>query len=135
MLKNPEKAHEIILSIFFKHSVLSDSKEITEKYYNYAFRYYCRQNIMHVEIHIMLTGDIDECCKYIEKMRSAYYNVKKEYPYFTVRIIGAGVKADNDRIETTMYSGLGSREKFDSLRSYHELWNKFVKDTIAEIGK
>lgn len=99
--KSEESVWEYFEHLFAKHSILSDSKGLTEKYYDYTFRYYCAQNIMHVEIHIMLTEDIDECCEYIKKMRSAYYAVKKDYPYFSVRIIGAGVKDDNDRIETT----------------------------------
>ena len=99
--KSGESVWDYFEHLFRKHSALSDSRTITEKYYNYAFRYYCSQNIMHVEIHIMLTNDIDYCYEYIKKMRKAYYGVKKDYPYFTLRIIGAGVKADNDRIETT----------------------------------
>ena len=76
-------------------------KAFAKDYYEYTFRYYCKKNIMHVEIHMMLTDSIDESADYLKIVRQAYYNVKKDYPYFTLRIIGAGVKADNDRIETT----------------------------------
>lgn len=87
--------------LFNKHGVLSDNTEFAKKYYDYAFRYYCKKNIMHIEIHIMLTESIDESLEYIKAVREVYYNVKKDYPYFTVRFIGAGVKADNDNIDFT----------------------------------
>ena len=87
--------------LFEKHAVLSNNPSFAEKYYDYAFRYYCRSGIMHVEIHIMLTESIDESAEYIMAVRRAYYRVKKDFPYFTVRMIGAGVKADNESIDLT----------------------------------
>ncbi len=87
--------------LFDRHAVLSSNTEFASVYYDYTFRYYCKRNIMHVEIHMMLTDSIDESADYLRVVRQAYYNVKKDYPYFTVRIIGAGVKADNKNIELT----------------------------------
>lgn len=88
-------------TLFKKHSALSSNSSFAAKYYDYAFRYYCRNHIMHVEIHMMLTDSIDECADYLMAVRQAYYGVKKDYPYFTVKIIGAGVKADRENIELT----------------------------------
>ena len=87
--------------LFDRQGVLSGDPAFAAKYYDRAFRFYCRNNIMHIEIHIMLTDSIDESAAYARAVRQAYYNVKKDYPYFTVRLIGAGVKADSENIETT----------------------------------
>ncbi len=88
-------------TLFDRHAVLSDNPAFAEKYYNYAFRYYCRCRIQHVEIHMMMTGTMDETAEYLCAVQRAYRNVKKEYPYFTVRVIGAGVKADGANFELT----------------------------------
>ncbi len=85
--------------LFKKHGALSDSCAFVERYYLRAFRYYCRSNIQHVEIHLMMTGDCSWNAAYVRAIRQAYYAVKTEYPAFTVRIIGAGVKADNENLE------------------------------------
>ena len=87
--------------LFSRHGALSDNPQFAASYYDRAFRYYCEKNINHVEIHIMLTEDPDLSAEYVKAVRQAYYNVKKEYPAFTVRMIGAGMKADNDKIEMT----------------------------------
>ncbi len=88
-------------NLFDKQSVLSDNAPFAAKYYDRAFRYYCENGIMHVEIHLMLTESIDESGEYLKTLRDAYYGVKKDYPYFTVKVIGAGVKADNENIDFT----------------------------------
>lgn len=87
--------------LFNRHAVLSDNPSLALKYYDYTFRYYIQRGIIHVEIRLMLTEDLDSSREYVKAIREAYYNVKKDHPYFTVRIIGAGVKADNDNIEYT----------------------------------
>lgn len=87
--------------LFCRHGAMSDNPSFARAYYEYAFRYYCRANIQHVEIHEMLTESMDETTEYLTAMLEAYYAVKKEYPYFTVKLIGAGVKADGENIELT----------------------------------
>ena len=87
--------------LFNRHAVLSDNIVFAEKYYSYAFRYYCRLNIQHVEIHIMLSESIDYSGDYIKMLQRVYRDVKKEYPGFTVKVIGAGVKADLDNLQMT----------------------------------
>lgn len=93
---------EYFETLFSRHDVLSCNSDFALKYYDRAFRYYCKKNIMHIEIHNMLTDDcVDDSAEYIRAIREAYYNVKKDYPFFTVRIIGAGVKADSETIDFT----------------------------------
>lgn len=77
--------------LFDRHAVLSDNPAFAEKYYNCAFRYYCRCHIQHVEIHMMMTGTMDETAEYLYAVQRAYRNVKKEYPDFTVRVIGTSL--------------------------------------------
>ena len=95
------KAWPFLERLFDRQAVLSGNPAFAAKYYDRAFRYYCRNNIMHIEIHIMLTDSIDDSADYARAVRQAYYDVKKDYPYFTVRLIGAGVKADSENIEFT----------------------------------
>ncbi len=85
--------------LFTRHSALSESCDFAEKYYDRAFRYYCGNNVMHIEIHMMLTDSMEESEEYVRAVRNSYYRVKKEFPFLTVRIIGAGVKADNAKKE------------------------------------
>lgn len=90
---------EFFEGLFGKHTALSEDLDFVYKYYDRAFRFYCKNRVIHVEIHIMLTDSIDESREYAQAIREAYYNVKKDYPEFTVRLIGAGAKADNDTID------------------------------------
>lgn len=87
--------------LFTRHDVLSNNPNFARKYYDYTFRYCIEHGIMHIEIHLMLTESQELCEEYVKKIREAYYCVKRECPYFTVRIIGAGVKDDNEHLELT----------------------------------
>ena len=88
-------------ALFTRHDVLSNNPEFARKYYDYTFRYCVRHGIMHIEIHLMLTEELGLCEEYVRTIRQAYYAVREEYPYFTVRIIGAGVKDDSEDLEIT----------------------------------
>ena len=87
--------------LFTRHAVLSDNPSFAEKYYDYAFRYCIRRGILHVEIHLMLTESPEASSEYVKAVRRAYYRVRGDYPYFTLRIIGAGAKSDTEKIEFT----------------------------------
>lgn len=87
--------------LFCRQGCLSSNPAFAAVYYDYTFRYYARHGISHVEIHLMLTDSIDESADYVRVIREAYYAVRRDFPSFTVRIIGAGVKDDNDKIEMT----------------------------------
>lgn len=81
--------------LFDKQAAFSDSLSFVLDYYRRAFRYDRENGVQHVEIHIMLTDDVDLSEEYLKKIRQAYYEVKAEHPDFSLRIIGAGVKADD----------------------------------------
>lgn len=92
---------EYFEELFCRHAAISNNDPFAVAYYNRAFRYYCEHGIMHVEIHLLLSDDMDKCASYIKTVRQVYYDVKRDYPYFSVKIIGAGMKADSDRLEIT----------------------------------
>ncbi len=85
--------------LFAKHGALSAQTSFVYKYYVRALRYYCERKAVHLEIHLMMDMEREKCTRYVEAIRSAYYAVKEDYPYLTVRIIGAGVKADSENLE------------------------------------
>ena len=87
--------------LFSRQRALSKNMAFVEKYYDRAFRYYCRHNVQHVEIHMMMPDDMDRSVTYLETLRRVYYAVKKDYPAFTVKVIGAGVKADSEDMQKT----------------------------------
>lgn len=87
--------------LFERHASLSSNPKFAKDYYEYTFRYYCKKGIQHVEIHLMLTDSIEESEEYLNVLQNAYLSVKKDYPYFTFKIIGAGVKADDDKLAMT----------------------------------
>ena len=87
--------------LFTRHDALSNNPDFAGKYYDYTFRYCARHGVIHIEIHLMLTEELALCEEYVRTIRQAYYAVREEYPYFTVRIIGAGVKDDNESLDMT----------------------------------
>ena len=87
--------------LFEKHAVLSDYPAFAEAYYDRTFRYYIKNGIYHVEIHLLLIDELDNCAEYIRTVREVYYRVKKDCPYFTAKIIGSGLKHDKDNLEAT----------------------------------
>lgn len=121
--KSGKNAWEYLEELFSRHAVLSDNPSFARKYYDYAFRYYIRRGIIHVEIHLMLTESLDASSEYVKAVREAYYNVKKDYPFFTLRIIGAGVKDDNDRIEFTKKCFLNISYVHETVKDEYDLKN------------
>ena len=87
--------------LFCRQEVLSSNPAFAAVYYDRAFRYYIARNIRHVEIHVMLTDSLDASLESMRVVREAYYTVRREHPEFTVRVIGAGVKADDEKIAFT----------------------------------
>ena len=87
--------------LFEKHAVLSNYTDFSLVYYDRALRYYCQHGIMHMEIHMLLSDDLETCEACIENVREAYYRVKRDYPYLSVKVIGAGLKHDRDNLEIT----------------------------------
>ena len=87
--------------LFEKHAVLSNYNEFALAYYDRTFRYYCRLGILHTEIHLLLMDELDACAAYVETVREAYYRVRRDYPYLSVKVIGAGLKHARDNLEIT----------------------------------
>ena len=87
--------------LFEKHAALSNDTDFSLVYYDRTLRYYCQHGIMHMEIHMLLSDDLDACAACIESVREAYYRVKRDYPYLSVKVIGAGLKHDRDNLEIT----------------------------------
>ncbi|MBQ6360410.1 MAG: hypothetical protein IJJ25_04625 [Lachnospiraceae bacterium] len=84
--------------LFDKEEAMSATPALLEAYYKEAFRYCCRNNILHVEIRKVFSGSHEKAAAKAQAIRNAYYEVKKEYPGFIVSLVGAGLKrADLDR--------------------------------------
>ena len=62
------------------------------KYYYDAFKKYCENNILHIELHRTIYADLQKERRMELIIRQAYYDIKKEYPAFTLRIITTGFK-------------------------------------------
>lgn len=63
------------------------------KYYYQIFKKYCENNILHVEFHRVVKTDVQDEIKSELIIRQAYYDVKKEYPDFNLKIIASGLKS------------------------------------------
>ena len=108
-------------ALFEKHAVLSNYTDFSLIYYDRTLRYYCQHGIMHMEIHMLLSDDLETCEACIEGVREAYYRVKRDYPYLSVKVIGAGLKNDRENLEitkkcflNTLYAHENIKDCFDS---------------------
>ncbi len=106
--------------LFVRHAVLSDYPAFAEAYYRKTFRYYIEHGIYHVEIHLLMLGKAEDSVEYIKTVRRIYYEVKRENPIFHVKIIGAGLKADNEHQDAsrecflnTVYAQEQVKDDFD----------------------
>lgn len=97
--KDDEDIWDYFENLFKLHSALSKNTDFIKEYYRHAFRYYCRHNVIHIEIHKLLNKDKELCVEQLLAIREAYYEIKKEYPDLCVSIIGAGLKNRNFSIE------------------------------------
>lgn len=66
--------------------------ENIQKYYYNAFKRYCKNNILHIEFHRVIRTDLQKEKMMLLAIRQAYYDVKKEYPDFNLKIIESGLK-------------------------------------------
>lgn len=67
-------------------------KESIRHYYYDAFKNYCENNILHVEFHRTFYSDLEKERKMELIIRQAYYDVKKEYPDFSLELLQLGLK-------------------------------------------
>ncbi|MBQ0111281.1 MAG: hypothetical protein KBS41_05100 [Oscillospiraceae bacterium] len=118
---------EYFEELFVKHACLSNNDDFAIAYYKKAFQYYYDSGIMHVEIHLLTCDDLDECARYVKTVRAVYYDFKKEHPDFYLKIIGAGMKDDNDRLETTKKCFL------NTVYTQENIKDDFDKDDICDL--
>lgn len=83
------------------HNDLNEIGPTCQDYFKYAFEYYCKHNIFHVEIRLFLKGSESEAFRKAHCVFDAYSEVKKEYPDLTVRIIPVGLKSKVFDMEVT----------------------------------
>ncbi len=96
---------EFFEELFVRHAAISDNPSFSLDFYHHTFRYYCEHKIFHLEIHLLLSNKMKVCADTVKTIRQAYYDIKKEYPQLTVKIIGAGLKDDDNElnISTTCF--------------------------------
>ncbi len=82
-------------TLFDKDMVLSSGDDLMQDYYEYAFRYYYKNNIKHLEIRALFFGTNEEAAQKAITIRNAYYKVRDEYPDMIVSIVGCGLKRTN----------------------------------------
>ena len=94
--------------LFVRHAAISDNSSFTLDFYHHAFKYYCEHGIFHTEIHILLSNKMQVCADTVKTIRQAYYDVKKEYPNLSVKVIGAGMKDDDNELHISKESFLNT---------------------------
>ena len=85
--------------IFDKVMGVNTDSEFLRQVYEEGFRSCCENNVFLIEIRSILFGNEEEVGESIKVIREAYYNVKKEYPDLTVKVIGNSGKNDFFDIE------------------------------------
>ena len=79
-------------TLFHKHQALSATPALIEAYYRHAFRYYCENKVLHLEVRELFFGSGEEALANAKAIRDAYYAVKNEYPDFIASVVGTGLK-------------------------------------------
>jgi len=87
--------------LFDYTAAIDEDMDLLKAYYIYAFKDYIKCNILHVEIHILLSEDFETTAKIINTVKEAYYIVKKDNPDFVVSLIGAAMKMMDYSMDTT----------------------------------
>ena len=108
-------------SLFDKVDVIKYLEEDSiRRYYYDAFKRYCENNILHIEFHRTVKSDIQKERRMELIIRQAYYDIKKEYPDFNLRIIGTGLKMysqdlteDLKRLKVTKVLQSEIKDEFD----------------------
>lgn len=107
-------------TLFDKQGALSASPALIEAYYQDAFRYYCRNHILHLEVRQLFFGSHEQAEENAKAIRNAYYDVRKEYPGFLVSLVGTGLKyASLDRgltdtlLDNALYVRDHVKDEFD----------------------
>lgn len=114
-LKHEENVWQYFEKLFCLHESIEYSYDTYYAYYLYAFNYYVTNNIMHIEIHALLSSDYEVASNYVKAIRDAYYKVKDEHPELIVSIICASVKyngVDYNVIENYLNNALKLKQAY-----------------------
>ena len=106
--KEGKSVWEFFEDLFVRHAAISDNPDFALDFYHHTFRYYCEHKIFHTEIHMLLSNKMQVCADTIKTVRQAYYDIKKEYPQLSVKIIGAGMKDDDNNLQISKTSFLNT---------------------------
>lgn len=87
-----KRAWDYLEELFVKDDAISSNPALLHDYYETAFRYYCGLNIQYVEIRPLFFGTEEIAAQKAASVRQAYYDVRRDYPDFRARLIGAGLK-------------------------------------------
>lgn len=83
------------------HNDLNEVGPTCKDYFKYAFEYYCKHNIFHIEIRLFLKGTEREAFSKTHCVFDAYQETKKKYSDLTVKVITVGLKSKIFDIEIT----------------------------------
>ncbi len=114
-----DEFNDIFSRVGYTHGV---DKELFKEFYHEAFSEQIKDNVSHIELRTGITEfDGDKTGKVaIEILRDVYYDLKKEYPDFTLKLIIAankGIKKDpasvKDNVENMIYLKENIKDEFD----------------------
>lgn len=78
--------------LFDRHMSLGTSPAVLGDYYRAAFRYLRENGVYHAELRHLFFGSKEDARAAAEAIREAYYEVRRDYPDFSARVLGAGLK-------------------------------------------
>lgn len=90
--KRKANAWEYFENIFVYHEAIDEDLDVLYNYYLFAFEYYISINIYHVEIHVLLSKDLEKTNAIINTIKKAYFEVKNKHKELIVSLIGASMK-------------------------------------------
>lgn len=92
---------EYFQTLFEMHNDLNEVGPTCKDYFKYAFEYYCKHNIFHVEIRLFLKGSERYAFQKTHCVFDAYREVKKQHPELVVKVITVGLKSKVFDMEVT----------------------------------
>ncbi len=91
-VKHNENRWRYFENLFSYFEAIDLDFDVLYDYYVAAFEYYLNLKIYHIEIHLLLDSNYDKAYKTVDTIKNAYHKVKNGNPFFSVRIIGGGMK-------------------------------------------
>lgn len=121
-----ERAWDYLEELFVKDDAISANPALLRDYYDTAFRYYCSLNIQYVEIRPLFFGTEEIAARKAASIRQAYYDVRRDFPDFRARLIGAGLK--------TLHAEKSLTEKLmnNNVYIHANVKDEFDKDNVSD---